>query len=106
MTKTYVTVSCERCHGSGHIVSPSLRSGYEVCPDCDANGYQVAQQNVGQEAEQLRCSASTGGLTSDLMDATTVSCTGLDITIACNDHDTKDAIMAVLVGARQEQDIT
>jgi hypothetical protein len=32
----------------------------------------------------------------ELMLGTTVSCSGLDITIACHDHDTKDAIMAML----------
>lgn len=36
-------------------------------------------------------------LTPGLMSATTVSCTGMEITIACNDHDTKDAIMNALV---------
>jgi hypothetical protein len=44
-------------------------------------------------------SAGIAGLTPDLMNATTVSCTGLDITIACNDHGTKDALMDVLVDA-------
>lgn len=57
---------------------------------------------ANSSAEPQR-SASTGGLTSDLMNATTVSCTGLDITIACNDHDTKDAIMAVLVGRARDR---
>jgi len=37
------TISCERCKGSGHIASPSLLSGYEACPDCDANGYLVTE---------------------------------------------------------------
>jgi len=46
-----------------------------------------------------RSSAGAGGLTPGLMNATTVSCTGLEITIACNDHDTKDALMGVLVDA-------
>jgi hypothetical protein len=35
-------------------------------------------------------------------DNTTVSCTGLDITIACDDHDTKDAIMDILCGAHTD----
>jgi hypothetical protein len=29
----------------------------------------------------------------NLLDSTTVSCSGLDITIACDDHETKDLIM-------------
>ncbi len=32
----------------------------------------------------------------DAFSAATISCTGLDITIACDDHDTKDAIFNLL----------
>lgn len=34
----------------------------------------------------------------DLMSGTTISSTGLDITIACDDHDTKDALLDILTG--------
>lgn len=51
------TISCERCKGSGHIASPSLLSGHEACPDCDANGYQVVELSpcpfCGKEPEYL-----------------------------------------------------
>jgi hypothetical protein len=49
-----------------------------------------------QEIERLR-GAAQARLTHELMNRTTVSSTGKDITIVCIDHDTKDAIMAALV---------
>jgi hypothetical protein len=34
----------------------------------------------------------------ELLQATTISSTGLSITIECSDHDTKDAVLAFLAG--------
>ena len=38
----------------------------------------------------------------NIITAATISASGLDITIACNDHDTKDAILDMLTGINQQ----
>jgi hypothetical protein len=62
--------------------------------DCSTFGDAVAKALVAE-----RCAPAQQTLTPDLMNCTTVSCTGKDITIACDDHGTKDALMNILTDA-------
>jgi hypothetical protein len=69
--------------------------------DCDLGDISEALTNDAGEVARhalaaIAATSATMALTSELMNATTVSCSGLDITIACDDHDTKDAIMNAL----------
>ncbi|MET4210482.1 hypothetical protein [Bradyrhizobium sp. LA2.1] len=100
---------CERCYCSN-------RGDMEAVASWDADAYnakaiRALAEPVDRYDEAMaaidacigpaheRSSSGNGGLTPALMNATTVSCTGLDITIACNDHGTKDALMDALVDA-------
>jgi hypothetical protein len=55
------------------------------------------------KAAHSRVSVDSEEAMHDLLRGTTVSCTGLDITIACCDHDTKDALMNILTGEKANE---
>lgn len=81
---------------------PGVMSIQEALRDCTCprpGNDEPDDLTVGQCFDKRQCGCQNGVALTAALDATTISCSGKDITIACDDHDTKQAVMDALTGA-------
>ncbi len=104
---------CDRCHDNE---AATYMDCAHICLDChgqlkadrawvdNSPTYSAVlaardEKHPTRTVPRLREQKPWRGVTPDLMDRTSVSCSGKDITIVCDDHDSKDALMDILTGA-------